>query len=151
MLAALPLSRTIGEDTNTLRLVYMTMIDILLHGPDGDVDLDAANRLAWEVQPYPFVERTFFPSSLIHLLGAYDGLMYGYLWAQVYGDDMFSRFATEGVTSATVGAEYRHEILEAPWTRPQLERLRRFLGREPSNRAFLARLGLAEATPVTVP
>jgi Zn-dependent oligopeptidase len=62
---------------------------------------------------------------------------------------MFSRFATEGTRSPAVGADYRREILSAPWTRPQVERLRRFLGREPSNEAFLTRLGLTSTTAGT--
>jgi len=71
------------------------------------------------------------------------------LCPQVYGDDMFSRFVAEGTRSAAVGADYRREILSAPWTRPHLERLRRFLGREPSAEAFLARHGLSPASAAT--
>ena len=146
LLEALPEARRIGVDTSTLRLAYMTVVDIALHGPDESVDLDEANRLGWSVQPWPFVEGGFYPAQISHFHGGYDGLLYAYLWAQVYGDDMFSRFASEGTRSAAVGADYRREILSAPWTRPQIERLRRFLGREPSNAAFLERLGLTEAT-----
>jgi Zn-dependent oligopeptidase len=145
MLEALPATRRIGIETGSLRIAYMTMADVGVHGPDAVPDLDAVDRQAWSILPWPYVEGGFYPAQLIHLLANYDGLLYGYLWAQVYGDDMFSRFATEGTRSAAVGADYRREILEAPWTRPQVERLRRFLGREPSNAAFLERLGLTGA------
>ncbi|HET7031227.1 MAG TPA: M3 family metallopeptidase [Candidatus Limnocylindrales bacterium] len=143
LLEALPATRRIGLETTTLRLTYMTMVDVWLHGPEASTDLEDANRRAWSILPFPFVEGGFYPAQVSHLLGGYDGLLYGYLWAQVYGDDMFSRFETEGTRSAQVGADYRREILAAPWTRPQVDRLRRFLGREPSNEAFLARLGLS--------
>ena len=45
-------------------------------------------------------------------MGGYDAGYYGYLWAKVYGDDMFSRFEDEGILSPAVGADYRREILE---------------------------------------
>jgi Zn-dependent oligopeptidase len=149
LLDALPDARRIGLDTSTLRLAYMTVVDIAFHGPDASIGLDEANRLGWSVQPWPFVDDGFYPAQISHFHGGYDGLLYAYLWAQVYGDDMFSRFATEGTRSPAVGADYRREILSAPWTRPQVERLRRFLGREPSNEAFLTRLGLTSTTAGT--
>lgn len=149
LLEALPEARRIGVDTETLRLAYMTVVDIAFHGPEASVDLDEANRLGWAVQPWPFVDGGFYPAQISHFHGGYDGLLYAYLWAQVYGDDMFSRFAAEGTRSPDVGADYRREILSAPWTRPQLERLRRFLGREPSNEAFLTRLGLTSTAAGT--
>ena len=146
LLTQLPAAREVGIETQALRLAWMTLVDIGVHGPDDDVDLDAVDRAAWSVLPWPYVDGGFYPAQLTHLLAGYDGLLYGYLWAQVYGDDMFSRFEREGTRSPAVGTDYRREILSAPWTRPQLERLRRFLGREPSNDAFLRRRGLT-ATP----
>jgi thimet oligopeptidase len=143
LLDALPATRQIGAATGSLRLAYLTLVDVGVHGPEDEVDLDEVNRRAWSILPWPFVEGGFYPAQVTHLLTGYDGLLYGYLWAQVYGDDMFSRFEREGTRSAAVGADYRREILSAPWTRPQIERLRRFLGREPNNEAFLRRLGLA--------
>jgi thimet oligopeptidase len=77
------------------------------------------------------------------MLSGYDAGYYGYLWSEVYGDDMFSRFDEEGVTDPKVGAEYRRAILEAGGTRDGLDLLRAFLGREPSNAAFLRKLGIA--------
>ena len=69
-------------------------------------------RRTFEVTGLPYPEGTFFLSGFGHLLGGYDAGYYGYLWANVIGDDMFSRFSSEGVLSPTVGADYRREILE---------------------------------------
>ena len=57
---------------------------------------------------------------------------------------MFSRFEAEGITSQAVGRDYRREILEPNGSEDAEVLLRRFLGREPSNAAFLRHLGLAE-------
>ena len=82
------------------------------------------------------------PGGFGHLLGGYDAGYYGYLWANVIGDDMFSRFASEGVLSPAVGAEYRREILEPNGSRDADVLVRAFLGREPSNAEFLRLRGM---------
>ena len=78
-------------------------------------------------------------------MGGYDAGYYGYLWAEVIGDDMFGRFLKEGLLSTDVGRDYRREILEPNGTRPADAMVRAFLGREPSNRAFLAMRGMPTA------
>jgi Zn-dependent oligopeptidase len=77
-----------------------------------------------------------------HLMGGYDAGYYGYLWAHVYGDDMFSVFEKEGVMSPEVGRRYRAEVLAMGGSRDAIEHLRAFLGREPNADAFLTRLGI---------
>ena len=66
------------------------------------------------------------PASFGHLLGGYDAGYYGYLWSKVYGDDMFSRFAADGVTNPSVGRSYRTEILERGGSRPAMDMLEDF-------------------------
>jgi Zn-dependent oligopeptidase len=85
--------------------------------------------------PYP--EGTFMLAGFGHLLGGYDAGYYGYLWAEVIGDDMFGRFVREGVVSPKVGAAYRREVLEPNGARDADELVRAFLGRDPSNEDFL--------------
>ena len=135
----------------TLRQVQFGVLDMGLHGPrraddgtapDGSRDLDAILRRSERVGLFDHVDGTFFPASFGHLLGGYDAGYYGYLWAKVYGDDMFSRFAADGVTDPAVGRAYRTAILERGGSRPATEMLEEFLGRAPSNEAFLAELGL---------
>lgn len=125
----------------TLRQISLGMLDLRLHGEDPTTDLDAILRETSAVGLLPFHEGTFFPASFGHLFG-YDAGYYGYLWSEVYGDDMWSRFEAEGHTSPTVGGEYRRAVLEKGGSRDALDLLRDFLGREPDSRAFLAELGL---------
>ena len=49
------------------------------------------------------------------MLGGYDAGYYGYLWAEVIGDDLFSRFEEEGVLSSNVGrtTEKKYLVLGA--------------------------------------
>lgn len=78
-------------------------------------------------------------ASFGHLIG-YEGGYYGYLWSKVFALDMFSRFAAAGVLSPEVGAAYRRHILETGSSRPEMDSLRAFLGREPSEEAFAREL-----------
>ncbi len=93
----------------------------------------------------PYHEGTYHLASFAHLLGGYDAGYYGYLWSEVFGDDMFSRFAEEGVLSSDVGMAYRRSVLEPNGTKDASELLVDFLGREPRNDAFLAKLAIARS------
>jgi thimet oligopeptidase len=91
----------------------------------------------------PHPEDTSDAASFVHLMDGYDAGYYGYLWSKVFGDDMWSRFAAEGIMNREVGAAYRREILERGAAADAAVLLRRFLGREPSNATFLELLGIA--------
>jgi oligopeptidase A len=144
-------ARDLNVGVATLRQVQFGVLDMGLHGPrrpedgeapDGGRDLDAILRRAEAVSLFDHVDGTFQPANFGHLLAGYDAGYYGYLWSKVYGDDMFSRFAAEGVTDPEVGRSYRTEILERGGSRPAGEMLENFLGRAPNNEAFLADLGI---------
>ena len=109
-------------------------------GPDRD--LDEIYVKGTEVSLLPPHEGTFALSSFGHLFG-YDAGYYGYMWAEVFGDDMFSRFEAEGVTNPEVGMAYRREVLEKGGSLDPDVMLRNFLGREPNNEAFLSNLGIS--------
>jgi len=117
------------------------ILDVHLHGPAEHKDMDQIVRESTKVSLLPFEEGTFFPASFGHMFG-YDAGYYGYLWSEVYGDDMFSRFENEGFTSPAVGADYRRIILERGGSVDAMDLLREFLGREPNNEAFLHKLGI---------
>ena len=127
-------------------------IDLALHAEPDAPDVDAALRRTYAVTGMPYPEGTFMLAGFGHLLGGYDAGYYGYLWAEVIGDDMFGRFAREGVLSPAVGADYRREILEPNGSRDADELVRAFLGREPSNAEFLRLRGMGYGRrPMTRP
>ena len=117
-------------------------IDLALHASPEVPDLDDATRAAYDVTAIPYPEETFFLAGFGHLMAGYDAGYYGYLWAQVIGDDMFGRFEREGVLSPDVGADYRREVLEPNGARSGDELVRGFLGRDASNAEFLRLRGM---------
>ena len=137
-----------GRDQNiglsTLRQVFLGKFDLAIHTGGANVDLDQAARETFALTLVPYHEDTHFAASFGHLMGGYDAGYYGYQWAKVYGDDMFSLFAEEGVLSPEVGARYRNEVLSRGYSRDAIDHLRAFLGREPSADAYLRNLGLQE-------
>jgi thimet oligopeptidase len=120
---------------------FYGQVDLALHADPGPVDPDEALRRTYAVTGLPYPEGTFMLAGFGHLMD-YDAGYYGYLWAEVIGDDMFGRFTREGVTSPVVGADYRREILEPNGTRDASELVRAFLGRDPSHEEFLRLRGM---------
>jgi len=135
-------ARDLNVGLRTLRQMFLGRLDLDMHSSSGPVDIEEIYRTSHELTQLPFHEETFFPAVFGHLMGGYDAGYYGYLWAQVYGDDMFSVFESEGITSPEVGKRYRDEVLATGGSRDAIDHLRAFLGREPSSEAFLAKLGL---------
>lgn len=136
-------ARHLNVALHTLRQISLGVFDMGLHGPGDHSDLDLIRERAESVGLLPPHEGTYFPASFGHLLGGYDAGYYGYLWSKVFGLDMFNRFEEEGVTSPHLGLRYRREVLEPGGSLDGDQLLRNFLGREPSNQAFLKHMGIA--------
>ena len=111
--------------------------DMTLHASPERVDIDTAMREAFAVTSLPYPEGTCSVASFGHLMGGYDSGYYGYLWAEVIGDDLWGRFASEGITSPVVGAAYRQDILERGGTLSGDELVEGFLGRPASVQNYL--------------
>lgn len=76
-----------------------------------------------------------------HLAGGYDAGYYGYLWSRVYAEDMFTRFAKEGILNPKTGRDYRTWILAKGSSIEEADLVKGFLGRKPNNKAFIKSIG----------
>ncbi|HEX7170976.1 MAG TPA: M3 family metallopeptidase [Candidatus Limnocylindria bacterium] len=121
---------------------FYGQLDLGLHAEPTVPDPDEALRRTYVVTGMAYPEGTFMLGGFGHLIGGYDAGYYGYLWAEVIGDDMFGRFTREGVASSVVGRAYRREVLEPNGTHDADDLVRSFLGREPSNEEFLRLRGM---------
>ena len=142
LVSQLVAARMLNKAIWQLRQMQFGWWDQQIHG-GPDPDLDAIHEKGVEISLLPLHSGTFPLASFGHLMGGYDASYYGYMWAEAFGDDMFSRFEEEGVTNPEVGIAYRREVLEKGGSLDGDELLRRFLGREPDNRAFLKKLGIS--------
>ena len=126
-----------------LRQLFFATLDFAYHSPGFDGDTTATMERLHDVTGFPYTPGTHFQSGFGHLFG-YDAGYYGYLWSQVFGDDMYTRFAAAGPLDAATGADYRRKVLERGGSVDGSEMVREFLGREPNSDAFLRDIGLAE-------
>jgi thimet oligopeptidase len=125
----------------TVRQMLFASVDLEYHTKDASDTTAVWKRVAKNVMLVPIQEGTHPEASFGHLMG-YDAGYYGYMWSLVYAEDMFSKFAAEGLLNPAIGRRYREEILEVGSSRDEGESLRRFLGREPNEDAFLKSIGL---------
>ncbi|ORY48950.1 zincin [Rhizoclosmatium globosum] len=126
------------------RQLLFGLFDQAIHSGTGEDIRQVWPKMQQEIMGVPTTEGTYFPAAFGHLAGGYDAQYYGYMWSQVYATDMFYANFKEGnkLLDPTAGAAYRNEILAAGGSRDAIESLRLFLGREPSQDAFLKSKGL---------
>jgi oligopeptidase A len=140
LVEALDRLESLNAAVRALRHLSMGLLDVLLHG-EAARSVEEADREGWRLRGISRPEGTCFPATFPHLLGGYDGAVYGFVWAQVLRDDLLSRFERDGVLSPETGAAYREAILEPSWARDPLVGLQAFLGRSWSVDAFMRRMG----------
>ena len=90
-------------------------------------------------EPLGAVEGALFPSSFEHLAGGYAAGYYGYMWSQVLALDMLSPFKAN-MLDRELGRRYRETILAQGSQQDEMQMVRSFLGRAPSNEAFFAEI-----------
>jgi Zn-dependent oligopeptidase len=129
-----------------LRQLLFGTFDMDVHGKSLPADTTKLyGRVMSDVSLIPMTAGTHPEASFGHLMNGYDAGYYGYMWSLVYAQDMFGEFKAAGVMSPEVGRRYRTEILEKGSARDEMDSLKAFLGRSPSQDAFLESIGLKTA------
>ncbi|MES2855278.1 MAG: M3 family metallopeptidase [Bdellovibrionota bacterium] len=114
----------------TKQLLYGSF-DMAIHSGKGRVDVTKTyDDLYREIVGEEPIAGGHFGQTFGHMMGGYDAGYYGYLWSEVYAQDMFSLFEKQGLLNSELGGRYRSAILENGNMRDALELLKEFLGRE---------------------
>ena len=137
-------SKNIGVSLLTLRQVSFGLADQHLHGENFKESLLEIEHAAQKVTTITYPKDINHLAAFGHLLGGYDAAYYGYLWAEIIGDDLFSRFENEGVLSNSVGVDYKNKILKPGGTVPAENMVQDFLGRKWNDEAFLSQKNLSK-------
>lgn len=123
------------------RQVLLGKIDMDLHTGKVQDATKAWNDLVKSYLSIDLPNDTYFPAGFGHLVG-YDAGYYSYLWALVYAQDAFSEFEKHGLFNKELGMKWRREVLEKGSTEDEMQLVKNFLGRKPSDKAFLRELGI---------
>ncbi|MFC1679879.1 M3 family metallopeptidase, partial [Elusimicrobiota bacterium] len=133
--------RNYHSASDTLGQVALSALDLAYHST-GQPDLiklfRKIERRYSGRTPHP---SSTFPARFDHIMGGYAAAYYGYLWSRVFAQDIYSLFKADGILSSRVGARYRRTILANGSAIDENVLMRMFLGREPSEEAFLRWLG----------
>jgi thimet oligopeptidase len=143
MLNKMIAARKFGQGIAYTKQLLYALFDMNIHSGQGDSDVTTTyDQLYREIVGEEPIAGGHFAGTFGHLMGGYDSGYYGYLWSEVYAQDMFTVFQAGGLLSPQVGARYRTDILERGGMTEALKNLKDFLGRDPSPDAFFKKLGI---------
>lgn len=143
-------SRNFLNSGNYLAQFIMVLLDLDLHSNKVKPENSAKyfNELKKKYLKDELPKDAIFPARFGHLMN-YDAGYYSYMWALVYADDFYREFAKVSASAPAsarqrkmreVGERYRKEILEVGGSREEIESVKKFLKRNPNNKAFLEKI-----------
>lgn len=85
----------------------------------------------------PSVTKNQFISRFAHMTGGYASRYYGYSVSRVYAQDCWDEFVKKGLKPNNIKIKEYKKMLELGGTIPEKENLKKYLGRNPKQKAFL--------------
>tara|TARA_B100000959_G_C14965211_1_gene617435 strand:- start:177 stop:2255 length:2079 start_codon:yes stop_codon:yes gene_type:complete len=141
------LSKKIQSGNNALQQIFYGLLDLTFYDAyDVNTVLTTTEivaKLQNEITLYPYFEGTHMQASFDHLLD-YSASYYGYLWSEVYAEEMYSVFKEHGILNPIIGKRYREIILEKGGSEDPMVLIEKFIGRKPNYEAFYRSLGIYE-------
>jgi len=138
-------AKNVGSGIVNIQQIFYGMLDMTLHDKylpsQNETTTDVVKRLQNEITPFSYIENTAFQAGFGHLVG-YSAGYYGYLWARVYAEDVFSVFEENGILNPLIGNHFCETILSKGGSKDEFEMLKDFLKREPNEEAFIKSIGL---------
>ncbi|KAK4705328.1 DNA-directed RNA polymerase III subunit RPC6, partial [Phenoliferia sp. Uapishka_3] len=145
--------KSAGQGLFNLRQIFHARYDMIIHTTAEEQDLtklwcDLREKTSLVTTDGVYVGGQ---SGFAHIVGVnfscfaevlegYESGYYGYLWSQVFSADMFKTVFEKDPMDQASGKHYRDKILSPGGSRDEMQSLVEFLGREPTNKAFLESL-----------
>lgn len=125
------------------RQIYFALLSLDLFDTGAHKDPHAVCRkLAQTVRPHiVFDDQDHDYASFGHLTG-YGAKYYSYLWSKVFALDLFYEIKKHGLLNPEIGKKYAQEVIGQGGSVDPNQLLETFLGRKPTQQAFLKDLGL---------
>ena len=138
-------AKNITSGLDALQSLRSCVYDMMLYDsydPSSPVPTDDLWKKIDKQMGIPlYVEGTHPQANWIHI-NTHPTYYYGYLWAEVYAQDMFTLFEQNGLTDTETGIRYRKLILANGTQRDITEAVEELLGRPMNNEAYIRSLGL---------
>ncbi|MEO8136833.1 MAG: M3 family metallopeptidase [Betaproteobacteria bacterium] len=131
-------ARRLGIGLRYVDQHLLAQYDLTLYG-DTPVDPLATWVRMDSETPLGHVPDTIFPSSFEHIIRGYAAGYYGYMWSEVLALDMLSPYGNN-LMNAKAGRRFRETVLAHGGELPAAKMVETFLGRKPSNAAFIAEI-----------
>ncbi len=119
-----------------LAQIFYAKYDQLVHTSSKIDSKQKWHELYETTTTIPALNETNPAASFGHLMG-YDAGYYGYLWAEVFSHDMYTKFKEIGILSPEIGKLFRKWILEPGGSKDEMYLMESFLGRKVSDKAFV--------------
>ena len=140
LVAQMNRARYFNMGMSDMRQLGLSEVALRLYQGPAPTNLGEAYRKHWnryDLIPLPVWSQG--QASFSHLAG-YGAAYYTYRWSKVIADDLFTRFAKEGLRNPKTAADYRRLVLAPGGTKPAAELVEDFLGRPISTAAYKAEM-----------